>query len=111
MIELSRAQDEEVGDGTTSVIILAGEVLSVVEGFLEKPAEKPVEQRFSYFVELLKNDADHFDQLVEISRLLSNENFELRKLVTLRSNALNSGKKVQSLQPDKITKDLNSIFA
>ena len=82
-----------------------------VEGFLEKPAEKPVEQRFSYFVELLKNDADHFDQLVEISRLLSNENFELRKLVTLRSNALNSGKKVQSLQPDRITKDLNSIFA
>lgn len=36
MIELSRAQDEEVGDGTTSVIILAGEVLAVVEGFLEK---------------------------------------------------------------------------
>lgn len=36
MIELSRAQDEEVGDGTTSVIILAGEVLSAVEGFLEK---------------------------------------------------------------------------
>ncbi|KAF1787947.1 GroEL-like equatorial domain [Phytophthora cactorum] len=27
MIELSRAQDEEVGDGTTSVIILAGELL------------------------------------------------------------------------------------
>lgn len=26
MIELSRAQDEEVGDGTTSVIILAGEL-------------------------------------------------------------------------------------
>lgn len=36
MIELSRAQDEEVGDGTTSVIILAGEVLGAVEGFLER---------------------------------------------------------------------------
>ena len=36
MIELSRAQDEEVGDGTTSVIILAGELLTAVEGFLEK---------------------------------------------------------------------------
>jgi T-complex protein 1 subunit gamma len=36
MIELARAQDEEVGDGTTSVIILAGEVLSAVEGFLDK---------------------------------------------------------------------------
>ena len=34
MIELSRAQDEEVGDGTTSVIILAGELLLVAEPFL-----------------------------------------------------------------------------
>lgn len=36
MIELSRAQDEEVGDGTTSVIILAGEVLAAVESFLQR---------------------------------------------------------------------------
>src|SRR5690606_18963230 len=36
MIELARAQDEEVGDGTTSVIILAGEMLSVSEPFLLK---------------------------------------------------------------------------
>lgn len=28
MLELSRTQDEEVGDGTTSVIILAGEILA-----------------------------------------------------------------------------------
>lgn len=34
MIELSRAQDEEVGDGTTSVIVLAAQVLSVAEPFL-----------------------------------------------------------------------------
>ncbi|OIW03547.1 hypothetical protein TanjilG_30967 [Lupinus angustifolius] len=36
MIELSRTQDEEVGDGTTSVIILAGEMLHVAEAFIEK---------------------------------------------------------------------------
>lgn len=36
MIELSRAQDEEVGDGTTSVIILAGEMLGVAEPLLHK---------------------------------------------------------------------------
>jgi T-complex protein 1 subunit gamma len=36
MVEISRTQDEEVGDGTTSVIVLAGEVLSVSEPFLEK---------------------------------------------------------------------------
>ncbi|KAK9829215.1 hypothetical protein WJX72_004534 [[Myrmecia] bisecta] len=36
MIELSRTQDEEVGDGTTSVIILGGEMLHVAEQFLER---------------------------------------------------------------------------
>jgi T-complex protein 1 subunit gamma len=36
MIELSRAQDEEVGDGTTSVIILSGEILSMAEPLLER---------------------------------------------------------------------------
>merc|ERR1740117_366497 len=36
MIELSRAQEEEVGDGTTSVIILSGEMLVVAEPFLER---------------------------------------------------------------------------
>jgi len=36
MIELSRAQDEEVGDGTTSVIILAGEMLILAEPFIRE---------------------------------------------------------------------------
>lgn len=36
MIEISRTQDEEVGDGTTSVIILAGEFLSAATPFLEQ---------------------------------------------------------------------------
>ena len=36
MIELSRAQDEEVGDGTTSVIVLAAEVLGQAEPFLRQ---------------------------------------------------------------------------
>ena len=31
IIELARGQDEEVGDGTTSVVVLAGELLSVLE--------------------------------------------------------------------------------
>ncbi|KAF3333643.1 T-complex protein 1 subunit gamma [Carex littledalei] len=34
MIELSRTQDEEVGDGTTSVIVLAGEMLHVAQAFI-----------------------------------------------------------------------------
>merc|ERR1719159_116898 len=34
MIELSRSQDEEVGDGTTSVIVLSAQVLASAEPFL-----------------------------------------------------------------------------
>lgn len=36
MIEISRTQDEEVGDGTTSVIVLAGELLQRSLPFLEQ---------------------------------------------------------------------------
>ena len=36
LLELSRAQDEEVGDGTTSVIVLAGEMLGVAEPLLDQ---------------------------------------------------------------------------
>jgi T-complex protein 1 subunit gamma len=36
IIELSRTQDEEVGDGTTSVVILAAELLNVAEPFLKR---------------------------------------------------------------------------
>lgn len=36
MIELSRTQDEEVGDGTTTVIILAGEMLAMALPQLER---------------------------------------------------------------------------
>merc|ERR1719495_1854556 len=35
LIEIARSQDEEVGDGTTSVVILAGEMLAIAEQFLE----------------------------------------------------------------------------
>lgn len=42
IIELARAQDEEVGDGTTSVIILAGEMLSIAEPFLTKDVHPTV---------------------------------------------------------------------
>ena len=42
MIELSRAQDEEVGDGTTSVIVLAGQILQAAEIFIEKKVHPTV---------------------------------------------------------------------
>lgn len=36
MVDISKAQDEEVGDGTTSVVVLAGELLKVAKQFIEE---------------------------------------------------------------------------
>merc|ERR1719163_1139417 len=35
LVDISKAQDSEVGDGTTSVVVLAGELLKEAKGFLE----------------------------------------------------------------------------
>jgi T-complex protein 1 subunit gamma len=77
MIELSRAQDEEVGDGTTSVIILAGEVLAAVESFLERDIHPTVIVN-AYFKGL--------DDIVEMTKTMGkkidmeNDN-DMRKIV------------------------------
>jgi len=48
MIELSRTQDEEVGDGTTSVIVLSGEMLVVAAPFIERSMHPTVIVRAYY---------------------------------------------------------------
>eukprot|EP01124_Arcella_intermedia_P013291 TRINITY_DN196_c0_g1_i1.p1 TRINITY_DN196_c0_g1~~TRINITY_DN196_c0_g1_i1.p1 ORF type:complete len:568 (-),score=115.00 TRINITY_DN196_c0_g1_i1:64-1575(-) len=36
LVDIAKSQDEEVGDGTTSVVVLAGEFLSAAKGFIEE---------------------------------------------------------------------------
>jgi T-complex protein 1 subunit gamma len=48
MIELARAQDEEVGDGTTSVIILAGEMMLAARPFIERNIHPSIITRAYY---------------------------------------------------------------
>lgn len=48
MIELARAQDEEVGDGTTSVICLAGELMQAASPFIENEIHPTVIVRAYY---------------------------------------------------------------
>jgi T-complex protein 1 subunit epsilon len=36
LVELSQSQDDEVGDGTTSVVVLAGALLEQAEALLDK---------------------------------------------------------------------------
>jgi len=42
MVEVSKTQDDEVGDGTTTAVLLAGELLSKAENLLEKDVHPTV---------------------------------------------------------------------
>lgn len=77
MIELSRAQDEEVGDGTTSVIILSGEILALSQPLLERNFHPTV--IVSGYMKALQKALEVCQQ---ISRTIDIDNTdELRELV------------------------------
>ena len=42
MVEISKAQDDEMGDGTTSAVVLAGELLTKAEDLIEKDVHPTV---------------------------------------------------------------------
>jgi len=77
MIEISRTQDEEVGDGTTSVIVLAGETLACAEQFLSQQMHPTViisayRQALEEATKLLKEkcctpvDVNNRDEMIKI---------------------------------------------
>lgn len=78
MIELSRAQDEEVGDGTTSVIIISGEVLSIAEPLLERNFHPTVIVRG--FLKALQKALDTCNLICR--RIDVNNDVEMREIVT-----------------------------
>ncbi|CDO57598.1 hypothetical protein DV451_003136 [Geotrichum candidum] len=78
MIELSRTQDEEVGDGTTTVIILAGEILAQTYPYVERNIHPVV--IISALKDALK---DALDVIHEISRPVDTDNDEaMTKLIS-----------------------------
>ncbi|MDP2437353.1 MAG: T-complex protein 1 subunit gamma [archaeon] len=76
MIELSRTQDEEVGDGTTSVIILAGEILTVAEPWIQRDMHPIVINRA--FMSALD---DSLACLERFSRNIGDDRTELLKVI------------------------------
>ncbi|XP_003388844.1 PREDICTED: T-complex protein 1 subunit gamma-like [Amphimedon queenslandica] len=78
MIEISRTQDEEVGDGTTSVIILAGEVLSVAEPFLAQQIHPTV--IISAFRQALEDMINYAKDKISVEVDVSNRD-EMLKIV------------------------------
>jgi len=74
MIELARAQDEEVGDGTTSVIILSGEMLRHAAPILQDDMHPTVITRaynlaLDHCLEICKKLAVHVDGREKIFNL------------------------------------------
>jgi T-complex protein 1 subunit gamma len=71
MIEIARTQDEEVGDGTTSVIILAGEVMMCAKPFIQRNIHPSIINSAFY-----KAMSDALDILKEVSIPLDTDNRE-----------------------------------
>jgi len=79
MLTLSKTQEECVGDGTTSVVILSGEILHLSEPFLEKNLHSTViikayNRALQFTIEIIKNmafpiDIDNRKQMLSIINL------------------------------------------
>ncbi|PFH35950.1 CCT chaperonin gamma subunit [Besnoitia besnoiti] len=78
MIELSRTQDEEVGDGSTSVVVLAGEVLAGAVDLLEKQQLHPSVISHGYMLAL--DDTLKFMREIAVD-VDVNDNAKLREVV------------------------------
>lgn len=78
MLELSRTQDEEVGDGTTTVIILAGEILAQCAPYLIEKNIHPV-----IIIQALKKAlSDALEVIKEVSKPVDIQNDEaMKKLI------------------------------
>lgn len=78
MLELSRTQDEEVGDGTTTVIILAGEILAQTAPYLIEKNIHPV-----IIIQALKKAlSDALEVIKQVSRPVDVENDSaMKKLI------------------------------
>ena len=73
MAEIAKAQDDEVGDGTTSVVIICGEILKAAKGFLEEgmPSQiiiKAYKKAQAYILQELESLAVKIDATPEARR-------------------------------------------
>jgi archaeal chaperonin len=97
MVEISKATDNEVGDGTTSVVILAGSLIEKAEDLISKDVHPTIivdgyRKSATKAIEILNNlatkiDANDKEQLTRIARtsmltkLISRESAEVAEMV------------------------------
>ena len=94
LVELSASQDNEIGDGTTGVVVLAGAILEQAQKLLDKGIHPlKIADGFEKACEIAVNKLDHIKEEVNI---VKNNYDYLRKCAT---TAL--GSKVVSKCQDK----------
>ncbi|KAI3386580.1 hypothetical protein SNEBB_004837 [Seison nebaliae] len=76
LVELSKSQDDEIGDGTTGVVVLAGALLENAESLLDKGIH-PIRIADGYDL-AAKRSVDHLDNISEYLKL-SEENEEVEQ--------------------------------
>lgn len=110
MIELSRSQDEETGDGSTSVVVLAGEVLSCSVDLLEKQQLHPsvishgfmraLEDALAYLEEMAETvDIDKDESVLRIVDACVGTKFASRWRGLLSKMAVDAVRKVTCTLP------------
>ncbi|MEM7825290.1 MAG: thermosome subunit beta [Candidatus Aenigmatarchaeota archaeon] len=91
MVEVAKTQNEEVGDGTTTSVVIAGELLKKAEELLEQEIHPTV---ITKGFRIAKDEALRI--LEEISKPVSLENKEILKKISLTAM---SGKSMEKASP------------
>jgi thermosome len=119
MIEVAKTQDDEVGDGTTTAVVFAGELLTKAEQLLEdnvhpsliisgyqKASEKALETLDKISMDV---DMDDFETLMKVSntsfssKTVSSEKDQLSKIV------IEAIKQIVEERDGKVTADVDNV--
>ncbi len=72
MVELSKSQDDEIGDGTTGVVVLAGSLLEQAEALLEKGIHaRKIADGFERACKIACGHLDEIADVIEFSMVIA----------------------------------------
>ena len=119
MVEISKATDNEVGDGTTSVVVLAGALIERAEELISKNVHPTVivdGYRKSAFksIEILnsiamKVDGKEKDQLIKIAKTSMQTKLVSKDSVDLANIVVTAAQQVAEIRNDSTKVDLDDI--
>jgi archaeal chaperonin len=104
MVEVAKTQNEEVGDGTTSAVIIAGELLKRAESLLDQEIHPTV---ITKGYQLAKEEA--LKVLDEIAIPINIEDTETLKKIVITSMSGKSGREASPIIADLLIEAIRSV--